>query len=144
VRDRTKPVPSNHVAAIAYARVFGPKQARTPEGHPILISSGVFDNTIETAVSAIRRAAHRWHGIVQSADSDWLLIFEEKVIEHPRTQSVPYSVVYVFRYLPEQQLWEQKGLSDSTVINHFESSWYLTKSTPIDPASGHTVKAPTA
>ena len=137
-------IPTNHVAAIAYARVFGPKMRTTPEGHPITISTGVFDNSLQTATQAIKRAAQKWHGIVQSADSDWLLMFEETVIEHPGTQHVPYSVVYVFCYLPEQAIWRQKGLDETNVPNHLESSWYLTKSTPVDAASGHTLKAPKA
>lgn len=123
----TRPTfPEGHTVAIAYARVFGPKMKSTPEGHPIQISSAPFDNTVETAVSAIGRAAKKWHGIEPHAPS-WQLEFVEDVVPVPGQQAPTYSKVYVFKYLPEQDKWKLKGLDDTKVPNDFKTSHYLTK-----------------
>lgn len=134
--------PAGHVVAIAYARVFGPKLKKTPEGHPIQISSGPFDNTVETAVHAIARAAQKWHGIVIKED-DWELVMEEDIIQPTNRPAIPYSRLYYFRYKPEQAMWTQRGLHDGNVANHFRDSHYVSrnwKHTPVDKTSGHRVK----
>jgi hypothetical protein len=121
------PFPTGHVIGITYAKVFGPTLARTPSGEPIQISSGPFDNTVETALSAIKRAANKWHSIVQSADSDWLLTLEEDIIHPVGRPPVPYERLYFFRYLPEASLWAHLGLDESKVHNHFHTSYYVTR-----------------
>lgn len=121
-----KPFPEGHTIAIAYAKVFGPKNATTPEGHPITICSGAFDNTVETAAHAIARAAKKWHRI-EIHEPHWELELAEDVVitnAHPLPQ---YTKVYHFRYLPERWKWEGRGLNDANVPNHFrDSSWYIT------------------
>jgi hypothetical protein len=119
--------PQGHVIGICYTKIFGPKMKSTPEGHPIQISSGPFDNTVETALSAIKRAAQKWHGIVQSVDSDWVLDLEEDVIQPAHGPRIGYSKLYYFTYRVEQPLWQHKGLTPTSVINHFLTAHYITK-----------------
>jgi hypothetical protein len=122
-----KVFPSGHTVGIAYAKVFGPRNATTPEGHPITICSGPFDNTVETAVSAIARRAKVMFGYEVNLD-DWQLEMEEDVSippAHGWAGKVAYSKFYHFRYLPETHKWLSRGLHDGNVVNHFHSSWYL-------------------
>jgi lipoprotein-anchoring transpeptidase ErfK/SrfK len=122
-------VTKGHVAGMAAARVFGPHDATTPEGHPILILSGVFDATAETPQNAIARAAYRWLGIVPHP-SHWEIEMEEDVVippGHPMTAQVSWSKFWHLRYTPEEWKWAARGLHDGNVTNHFKQSWFLTR-----------------
>jgi hypothetical protein len=121
--------PKDHVIAIAFAKVFGPRNATTPEGHPITISSGPFDLTVETPQHAIARAARHWHGI-SIHEPHWIVEMEEDVVidpAHPYANKVPWSKFFHLRYTPEAQKWKDRGLHDGNVANEFKSSWYLTR-----------------
>ena len=122
-------VPAGHVAGMAAARVFGPHDATTPEGHPILILSGVFDATAETPQSAIARAAYRWLGIVPHVDH-WEVEMAENVSippGHPMNASLTWEKFWHLRYTPELWKWEMRGLHDGNVVNHFKQAWWLTR-----------------
>jgi hypothetical protein len=139
-------VPEGHVRGICYVRMFGPERKADPSGHPIQISSGVFDASIETPLSAVKRAANRWHGLAESADSDWELIMEEDVIQPKTGSQIGYDKVFVFRYLPEEPLRKHLGIHDK-VVNHFENCHYITahhKHTAVNILSAHELKAPKA
>lgn len=118
--------PAGHTIGIAYARVFGPKMKMTPEGHPITISSGPFDNTVETAAHAIARAGRKWHSI-EIHEPSWILELEEDIIHPVGRPAIPYTKFYHFRYEPEAAMWKHKGLHDGNVTNHFKQSHYLTR-----------------
>lgn len=135
--------PAGNVIAIAYSRVFGPQMKSTPEGHPILLSTGPFDNTVETAVHAIARAAQKWHGIVPH-EPHWLLDLEEDIIQPVNGTPIPYTKLYHFVYLPEQSLWAHKGLDETKVPNLFKTSHYVTRkhlTTAVNPASANSLVA---
>jgi hypothetical protein len=124
-------VPTGHVAGMAAARVFGPHDATTttPEGHPILIMSGVFDATTETPQEAIARAAYRWLGIMPHPDH-WEVEMHEQVNiapAHPMFAKVQFNEFWHLKYTPEQWKWERRGLHAGNVPNHFRESWYLTR-----------------
>ena len=124
-------IPAGHVVALAVTNLFGPKGKKTPQGHPIHIDTGLFDNTVETALAAIMRVVNKREGIHSTADQ-WHLDMHEDVIQpHSHKQPVYFSKFYRFTYLPEQPLWKQRGLIDangnSKVPVPFKSSWYLTK-----------------
>jgi hypothetical protein len=111
---------------------------QTPEGHPILTSI-IFDNTLETAVHAIARAAKKWHGI-EIHEPAWRLDLAEDIIHPANGSPIPYTKLYTFTYLPEQALWAHKGLDETSVVNHFKDSHYVTKQhlhKEVDPASAH-------
>ncbi len=125
-----KTFPVGHTTGIAYAKVFGPRNATTPEGHPITISSGPFDNTLQSAVEAIALAARKRFGIEVHLPHWYLEMAEDVSIPagHPYEGKVPYTRLYHFKYLPEQQTkWKDRGLADASVPNLFRSSWYLSK-----------------
>jgi hypothetical protein len=108
--------PKDHVIAIAFARVFGPRNATTPEGHPIVISSGPFDLTVETPQHAIARAARRWFGI-EVHEPHWEIEMAEDVIiaaDHPMAGMVPWSKFFHLRYTPEATKWNERGLHAAT------------------------------
>jgi hypothetical protein len=129
-RRQAAQFPKDHVIAIAFAKVFGPRNATTPEGHPITISSGPFDLTVETPQYAIARAARHWHGI-EIHEPHWEVEMEEDVVidpAHPYAGKVPWSKLFHLKYLPEQATkWRDRGLHDGNVPNHFRQSWYLSK-----------------
>ena len=122
--------PEGHVIACAFAMVFGPRNATTPEGHPITIGSGPFDLNVETPQHAIARAARRWMGI-EIHEPHWEVEMEEDVVipdGHPMKSKVQWSKFFHFRYLPERETkWKSRGLHDGNVTNHFKQSWYLTR-----------------
>lgn len=128
VRAR-KTFPTGHMVGIAYAQMFGPKNATTPEGHPITICSGMFDNTLVTAVSAIARRASTMFGYVPNL-ADWDLEMEEDVSVpkgHAYDGKIPYSKMYHFAHLPERNTkWKDRGLTTANVQNWFHASWYIT------------------
>jgi len=128
-RSQPFTVPTGHVAAMAAARVFGPHDATTPEGHPILIFSGVFDSTVETPQDAIARAAQRWHGIVPHP-AHWVVEMHESVsipAQHPMHGRVPWSDFFHLAYIPERWKWQRRGLHNGNVPNPFKESWYLAR-----------------
>ncbi len=112
------------VLGIAYVRMFGPRMKKTPEGHPIQVSSVPFDLSQKTPVEAIKEAARRWHGIVQSPDADWELIAEYNVVVPAHRTAPSYQKVFYFAYKPEQALLEHMGLTGK-VVNWHDSAWYL-------------------
>ena len=127
--QRQAEFPKDHLIAIAFAKVFGPRNATTPEGSPITISSGPFDLTVETPQHAIARAARHWMGI-EIHEPHWEIEMEEDVVidpAHPYANKVPYTKLFHLKYTPEAVKWEERGLHDGNVPNHFKSSWYLTK-----------------
>ena len=130
--SRSKPAtfPEGHVVAIAFAMVFGPRNATTPEGHPITISSGPFDLTLETPQHAIARAAQKWMGI-EIHEPHWEIEMAEDVVVpegHPMASKVGWQKFFHLRYLPERETkWKERGLHDGNVTNHFKQSWYLTR-----------------
>lgn len=122
-------VPTGHVAGMAAARVFGPHDATTPEGHPILIMSGVFDATTETPQEAISRAAYRWLGIMPHPDH-WEVEMHEQVNiapAHPMFAKVQFNEFWHLRYTPEAWKYPHKGIRYEDVTNSFKSSWYLSR-----------------
>jgi hypothetical protein len=126
--------PEAHVIGISYTRIFGPQHKQTPEGHPIQISSGVFDASTETPLSSIMRAAFK-HGIMPCA-ANWRLDMAEDVIQPVNGPAIPYDKVFYFTFLPEQELWKHKGIHGK-VKNHFLDSHYVGKShlhTVVDPS----------
>ena len=129
VRSR-KVFPAGHTIAVAYAQLFGPKNAATPAGHPITISTGPFDNSVQTAVEAIAQRARKRFGY-EVYLPDWELEMAEDVsisAGNPYAGKVPYSKFYHFAYLPERKTkWKDRKLTTASVTNHFLTSWYLTK-----------------
>jgi hypothetical protein len=126
---RRNPVvfPKGHTVAIAYAMVFGPRNAKTPAGHPITITSGLFDLAVETPQHAIARAAKHWMGI-EIHEPHWEIEFEADVKiadDHPIKPKVVYQKVFHLRYLHEAHKYSQHGLDYSSIHNHFRESWYL-------------------
>lgn len=119
-------MPEGHVAAVAYARVFGPKMKSTPLGHPIMVGTGPFDLTTTTPQEAIAVSAKKWHGI-EVAVQNWEIVMEEDVIQPVGRPLIPYTKLYVLRYLPEVAMWKHRGLTDDNVPNEFQQSHYLTR-----------------
>jgi hypothetical protein len=120
-------IPPGHTVALAVTRIFGPKGKIDPRGHPIHLDTGLFDNSVESAVQAIARVANKREGVGVNLDHWKLEMYEDVIQPPPHKQPVPFTRFYSFVYLPEQPLWQQKGLHDGNVPNHFKDSWYLTR-----------------
>jgi hypothetical protein len=134
-RKQSAQFPKDHVIAIAFARVFGPRNATTPEGHPIVISSGPFDLTVETPQHAIARAARRWFGI-EVHEPHWEIEMAEDVIiaaDHPMAGMVPWSKFFHLRFTPEATKWNERGLHDGNVPNHFGTDSSTIHDRPLSP-----------
>jgi hypothetical protein len=128
------------VKAVCHARVMGPHKHRTPSGHPILISTPIFDDAEMTPVEAMARRAHRHFGIVPHL-SHWTIIAtydvkpdtRVKVTEkgkQPRVARAQYDVVYVLEFTHERSMRAHLKISDDC-LNPFvqNPSWYLTPRT---------------
>lgn len=121
--------PETAVVGICYSKLFGPRNAVTPEGHPITISSGMFNTTTTAPALAMALAAKKRFGI-EVYLPHWELEFEEDVIHHHHQSGplkIPYDKLYHFKYLAETQKWADRGLTDENVHNHFKNSHYITK-----------------
>jgi len=123
-----KDVPAGHTVAVAFAHVFGPRNAQTPEGHPILIGGGPFDLNVETPQHAIARAARRWMGI-EVYTPHWTVEYEADVSidpAHPMHGRVGWKKLFHLRYEPEHATkWKQRGLTRDDVPLPWLDSWYL-------------------
>ena len=120
-------IPPGHAISLAVTRLFGPKGKIDPRGHPIHVDTGLFDNTVESAVQAIARIANKREGIGINLDHWELTLFETVEQPPPHKQPIPFSRFYQFAYKPEQPLWHQRGLHDGNVPNAFRESWYLSR-----------------
>ena len=83
-------IPRGHAVSLAVTRVLGPKGKRDPRGHPIHLDTGLFDNTVESAVQAIARVAYQREGIGINLDH-WRLVMTEDTLQPPaHKQPIPF------------------------------------------------------
>ena len=105
-------------AAQSFAMVLGPRAARSPAGHPILIAAPVFDDSEMAPALAIAQAARTRHGIEIHLPA-WELIARYRVIDSATVRTghgakrIPFETAYVYRYLPESPMRKQLGISES-------------------------------
>lgn len=120
--------------AISAARVYGAEGAATPEGHPILLLSPIFDTKKTSPVRAIAQAAQNRFGIMihpTAGDLTLGTIWEQtaayKVVIANRSNIKPkHEAMFLFTYLPEQPLIAQKLAKGMKPIpDDFSTSWYL-------------------
>jgi hypothetical protein len=122
--------------AVCHARVLGPHKHRTPSGHPILISTPIFDDEQMTPQEAMARRAHQHFGIVPHLPH-WTIIAtydvkpdtRVKVTENgkqPRVARAKYDAVYVLEYVHERAMRSHLKVSDDC-LDPMVDSWYLEK-----------------
>lgn len=125
--------------AVAFARVLGKSRTRTPSGHPITISTPVFDDSQMTPAEAIAKRAAQTHGAVPHLPH-WQTIAVYDVIDdaaatvkttaRPRAQyaRAAFDVVYIMEYVADRIVRQDLKL-DAINLDPFDdySCWYLVK-----------------
>jgi hypothetical protein len=119
--------------AVAYARLFGPHDARTPQGLPIMLAAPPFDPEVTKPWEAMAATAKQYLGIGANP-AHWQVEHEYTVkdsavtlLGRDRTKGKPpYTRVFVLNYLPEQPLRAKRGVDETTVHKflHPGNSWY--------------------
>lgn len=123
--------------AISAARIYGPKQAATPEGHPILLITPSFNTASMSPVKAMAYAAEKRFGIMVPSIGGELTLgtiwelqgqYKVEIPEHRTSLRPKHEALYLFDYLPERPLIAQKlaaGMKPLPDKRLFNASWYL-------------------
>ncbi len=116
--------------AIACARVLGPRLARTPEGHPILLISPPFpDTSLQRAKREMAQTAARWVKTVPH-EPHWelLALYERTDLGDKRKRDAKYAHIYIFENVAERQRRKELGIDDAC-LDHlaYHHCWYAKK-----------------
>jgi hypothetical protein len=119
--------------AVSYAHVLGPRNARTPSNHPLLIITPVFDDAETNSILAIAQQARKQMGI-EIHLPHWELISRYTVkpgstVKHGSgPKRVPFDVARVYRYLPEAPMRRQLGIAEDD-LDHIalHKPWWAVK-----------------
>ena len=126
--------------AVCHARVLGPHKHRTPSGHPIMISTPIFDDEQMTPQEAMARRAHKHFGIVPHLPH-WTIIATYDVIpdvavtvrekgKPSRRTRAAFDVVYILEYMHERSMRAHLKITDDCLDPFVQNpSWYLTPRT---------------